>query len=84
MRFEKGLKDLAVIYYTTRGEKEIPLVTYDLAYGFPHRDIRYLPEKDSRRKKRFEVSIEEFYSMGLDDITQNWRKYLEEYRKVSR
>lgn len=84
MEFEEGLKDLVIIYYTTEGEEEVPLVTYDLAHGFPHRDIRYLDEKDKRRKKRFGVSMDEFYSIALDDINQNWRRYLDEYRKVKK
>jgi len=82
MVFEEGLKDMVVVYYTVQGEEEIPLITYDLSHGFPHRDIRYLDEKDKRRKKKFEVPIDEFHSLALDDINQNWRRYLDEYKKV--
>ena len=62
--------------------KAIPLVTYDLSHGFAHRDIRYLPEKDRRRKKEIRVnSLEEFLKMAIDDIWRNWRRYLKEYEE---
>lgn len=35
MTFDKGLTDVAVIYYTLDGNESIPLVTYDTAHGSP-------------------------------------------------
>ncbi len=80
LEYEKGLSDVTVIYYTILGGEEIPLVTYDTAHGFPHRDLRYLDEKDKRRKKEIRVmSMEEFYKLAVKDIQTNWRGYLREF-----
>jgi hypothetical protein len=69
-----------VIYYTVDEGKEVPLVTYDLAHEFPHRDIRYLDRKDKRRKKEFRASPDELHV--IEDIDSNWRRYLKEYRLI--
>ena len=80
--YGKGLVDITVVYYTIKESKAIPLVTYDLSHGFAHRDIRYLPEKDRRRKKEIRVnSLEEFLNMAIDDIWRSWRRYLKEYEE---
>ncbi len=80
--YGKGLVDITVVYYTIKEGRAVPLVTYDLSHGFAHRDIRYLPEKDRRRKKEIRVnSLEEFLKMAIDDIWRNWRRYLKEYEE---
>ncbi len=80
--YRKGLVDTTVVYYTIKKGKATPLVTYDLAHGFAHRDVRYLPEGDKRRKKEMEIrTLEEFLDTAIDDIWQNWRKYLKEYEE---
>jgi len=72
--YEKGLADLVVIYYTIQENEKIPLITYDLAHGFPHRDIRYLDDGDKRKKKEIDVKgMEEFLDVAMEDIINNWR-----------
>ncbi len=83
--YEKGLVDLVVVYYTIKGKDRKPLVTYDLAHGFPHRDIRYLDDRDKRKKKEIETTdLEEFLETALDDITKNWRRYLKDFEETKR
>ncbi|MEE8359138.1 MAG: hypothetical protein V3R82_06985 [Candidatus Hydrothermarchaeales archaeon] len=79
LAYDKGLEDIVVIYYTIDEGREVPLVTYDLAHGFPHRDIRFLDKKDKRKKKEFRASPEELHSIAIDDINSNWKRYLKEY-----
>ena len=77
-----GLEDVKVIYYTEHLGERIPLVTYDTAHGYPHRDIRYLNGKDKRRKKEISVmDLNEFYLIAKEDITSNWRRYLQEFEE---
>jgi len=41
--------------------------------------------KDKRRKKKLEVKdLEEFLDIALEDISRNWRKYLEEFEERRR
>lgn len=48
-----------------------------------HRDIRYLDEKDKRRKTEIKtMSLEEFLDTALDDIYVNWRRYLKEFEEL--
>ena len=79
-RYERGLKEIKVIYASWDGEKWKDLVTFDLSHGqAPHRDLRYLDIKDKRRKKTYVgMSLEEFFNEAVDDIYQNWRKYRDE------
>jgi hypothetical protein len=83
--YEKGLVNLVVVYYTIRGGEKIPLITYDMAHGFPHRDIRYLEDKDKRKKKEINVEgLEDFLNTAIEDITGNWRRYLKEFRETEK
>ncbi len=85
MTFDKGLIDVSVVYYTLEGDESIPLVTYDTAHGFLHRDLRYLDEKDKRKKKEIHAkNLKEFYQMAVEDIDTNWRRYLMEYKETRR
>ena len=79
-RFEKGLESFVVVYYVLEGEKRVPLVTFDLCHGFPHRDLRFLPAGEKRRKKLLEGKrLEALVEEALDDVYRNWRKYFDEY-----
>ncbi len=85
MVFDKGLADVTVIYCTYEGGESIPLVTYDTSHGFPHRDIRYLDEKDKRKKREIPAKdLEEFYQIAIEDIVNNWRRYFREYKETQR
>lgn len=82
LTFEKGLRDFVVVLYTIEEGKKIPLVTYDRAHGFAHRDIRFLDEKDKRKKKPLPgIALEEQLDEALADVHKNWRRYLEEYKR---
>lgn len=51
----------------------------------PHRNLRYLDEKDKRGKKVIEAkSLEEFYKIAMEDISTNWRKYRREYKEAQK
>lgn len=80
MRFEAGLEDYVIVYYLVEGGRRIPLVSFDLSHGFPHKDLRYLPENSKRRKQRLALKpLQELFDEALDDICCNWRRYYEEY-----
>ena len=82
-KFKKGLVEFVVVYYFGEEENRVPLVTYDTAHGFPHRDLRYLGLKDKRRKIAiYANSLEEALQWTEGDLDRNWMTYFEEFRKT--
>ncbi|MFH0835733.1 MAG: hypothetical protein V1834_01060 [Candidatus Micrarchaeota archaeon] len=80
MKFGAGLEDYVIVYYAVEGGRRVPLVCFDLSHGFPHKDLRYLPKKDKRRKQRLAPKpLQELFDESLEDIRSNWRRYYEEY-----
>ncbi len=78
-----GLEDFVIIYFVSEGDKQVPLVTYDLAHGFAHRDLRFLPAGDKRRKKRLEDKpLNELFDFAFEDVLCNWHKYFQEYKSL--
>ncbi len=67
---------ISVVQYETRLRgRWVPVVRYDTAHGFFHRDIYF-----SRGRRRFKEivhhpSLEEALTSAIRDLRQNWRKY---------
>lgn len=80
-RYERGLQDFVLVYFTKeKGEKK-EIVRYDCAHGFAHRDLPYLPEKDKRRKRRMQdMPLKQQYLVAREDVLRNWRNYWLESR----
>ncbi len=75
-----GLEDFVVVYYILADGRNIPLVTYDLAHGFAHRDLRFLSLGDRNRKIPMHgTSLSEVLGNALADVHANWEKYFEKY-----
>lgn len=80
-RSSKGLQDYIVIYYTIEKGENIPLVTYDLTHGFPHRTLDTLMRGTRGGKKRFPTApMKELLEEAMVDIYENWRRFLQEYK----
>ena len=57
-----------------------PIVRYDAAHGFPHRDL--LHPREATEKKEFPGrSNAEILTLGQEDIKRNWRTYRERYER---
>ena len=83
---------IQVYLKTVRGEivsfcvaliKEGECVTrYDNAHGFAHRDVLGRKAASCLEKERFNtLTLSEVFNYAIQDISQNYAKYDEEYRK---
>lgn len=61
-------------------EEWIPIVRYDTAHGFAHRDLMH-PARPPEKK---EIQVEDFnagLTFALQDLATNWKKYRERYEE---
>jgi len=67
---------IQVVQYETYWNNEwIPVVRYDTAHGFFHRDVYLFGLKNHVKEFVFRPSLEEALNFAIDDIHLNWRKY---------
>lgn len=85
-RFGKnGVEDFVVIYFFVEGDERVPLVTFDLAHGFAHRDLRFLPLGDKRRKRGLpQKPLKELLEFAIADIHMNWMNYFRKYAELKK
>jgi hypothetical protein len=57
-----------------------PVVRYDTAHGFPHRDLLH-PDGSKEKTEYTNYSNAEVLSLGQEDIKRNWRDYRVWYEK---
>ncbi len=75
-----GLEDFVVVYFVAENGKNVPLVTYDLAHGFAHRDLRFLDAGNGERKVALDgPDLWGIFENVVADIHGNWGKYFEKY-----
>jgi hypothetical protein len=57
-----------------------PIVRYDTAHGFPHRDLlhRDRPEAKTEYPGRFNAEV---LTLGQEDIKRNWQTYRARYEE---
>ena len=79
--FDRGLVDFVVVYYVVENSSNVPLVSFDFAHGFFHRDLRYLPDDDGRKKRRLPAakSLKDLYDFSVADVHKNWKRYYLDY-----
>lgn len=83
VRFEKDkgvILDLIIQYETMINAKWIPIVRYDCAHGFFHRDLLH-PNGD-KEKKAIEVpDLKYAFTFSKQDLEDKWEWYKEQYIK---
>lgn len=83
VRFEKDkgvILDLIIQYETMINAKWIPIVRYDCAHGFFHRDLLH-PNGD-KEKKTIEVpDLKYAFTFSKQDLEDRWEWYKEQYLK---
>jgi hypothetical protein len=82
---EKGKVDRFVVQYETFVEdKWVPIVRYDTAHGYAHKDLM---NADGSREKIFlgMANLNEALTLADIDINENWERYKERYfRRIKR
>ncbi len=78
---EKGQVALFVVQYEAfiKGEWH-PIVRYDTAHGFPHRDLLH-PTAPADKSEYPGRSSAEVLTLGQEDIKSNWQSYREQYER---
>jgi hypothetical protein len=71
----KVARILVVQYETLLHGKWTPVVRYDTAHGFFHRDVYIVGEKTHLKEFVFRPTLEEALTYAIHDIRQNWQKY---------
>ena len=69
-----------VQYETTIDGERVPVVRYDTAHGFAHRDRMNRQGEEIRKETVGEgLSLKEALNLGEQDIKANWPRYREEF-----
>ena len=81
LKKDKGvILDLIIQYEAMINAKWIPIVRYDCAHGFFHRDL-LLPNGD-KEKKAIEVpDLKYAFTFSKQDLVDKWEWYKEQYIK---
>jgi hypothetical protein len=78
---EKGeIVDLVAQYETIINEKWMPIVRYDCAHGFFHRDVMH-PNGDKEKKLIDVPDLNFAFSYARQDLEDKWEWYKEQYLK---
>ncbi len=76
---EKGeVTGFVVQYETLFDDKWVPIVRYDTAHGYAHKDLM---NPDGSKEKIFlgEADFNEVLTLADIDINENWERYKERY-----
>lgn len=81
IKTEKGrVTDIVVQYESFLNNKWTPIVRYDCAHGFFHRDLLY--PKGEKEKQTISISVlEDALNYAEQDIKDRWEFYKERYIK---
>lgn len=81
IRTEKGkVTDIVVQYESYLNNKWTPIVRYDCAHGFFHRDLLF--PKGEKEKQTISISaLEDALNYAEQDIKDRWEFYKERYIK---
>lgn len=62
------------------GDEWIPVVRYDTAHGFAHRDLLY-PLQPPEKKEMLVKDLNKGLNYALQDLAANWEKYRKRYEQ---
>jgi len=70
--------EFVVQYETSFGNKWVPIVRYDTAHGYAHKDLM---NPDGSKEKTFLgiVDLNNALTLADTDIKENWERYKERY-----
>ncbi len=71
----KVVRIKVVQYETLIRDKWIPVVRYDTAHGFYHRDVYLFGGRKHLKQIIVSTSIEEALTFAIQDIRRNWQEY---------
>ena len=81
IRTQKGkVIDIVVQYESLINELWTPIVRYDCAHGFFHRDLLY-PKNEKEKQSISITSLENALNYAEQDIKDRWEFYKERYLK---
>jgi hypothetical protein len=68
--------DIHVVQYETLTDHDwIPVVRYDTAHGFFHRDVYFAGGKKHFKERVVTLSLEDALTFAIEDIRHNWYSY---------
>jgi hypothetical protein len=67
-----------VQYESEINETWIPIVRYDTAHSFAHRDILH-PDGTQSKQALFFVTLNEAFNFAINDLKLSWEAYLRNY-----
>lgn len=70
---------LAVQLEIRFGDAWQPILRYDAAHGFAHRDVYETPRR--KRKEPVGLSLPEALTLADHDIDRNWHRYMEAFKR---
>lgn len=59
-------------------EKWVPVIRYDNAHGFCHRDTLY-PDGSQEKAELFAGGVNETFTYAIEDLRTNWKGYQARY-----
>jgi hypothetical protein len=78
--FKEKVVRINVVQYETRiDDKWLPVIRYDTAHGFFHRDVYLFGGKKHFKEFIFKPSLDEALTYAIQDIRLNWQKYKSAY-----
>lgn len=80
MSHKREVVAFCVQYEAFIGDEWRPIIRYDAAHGFPHRDL-VRPDGSVEKTEYPGRTNAEVLTMGQKDIKRNWRRYRAWYEK---
>jgi hypothetical protein len=70
-----------VQYETIIGERRVPVVRYDTAHGYAHRDQMFRDREPIKTRLGDHVSLDEALQIADDDVRRHWRTYRRQFMR---
>jgi len=75
------VRRFVVQYETTFGGRRLPVVRYDTAHGYAHRDQMFRDRDPIKTRLGDRLSLDEALRIADDDIRRNWRTYRRQFMR---
>jgi hypothetical protein len=68
-------------YETTVGEQRIPVLRYDTAHGYAHRDQMFRRREPIKTRLDDRLSLDEALQFADNDVRHRWRIYRRQFMR---
>lgn len=70
-----------VQYETMIDERRVPVVRFDTAHGYAHRDEMFRDRELIKTRLNDQLSLDEALQIAEDDVRRNWGAYLRQFMR---